>query len=194
MKRTPISVVCVVLLSAMLVCLAGCATKSKSQEAAGIMMSDQVTFSDLPVPQNFKLLRDQSYAYKDGQARIALLRYKGKGKIDDVSWFYQENMADCQWQDVNMIDYEKNVQQFVKAGESALVTIEKVNEPWFLIIPCHKIVITIQVMPNQNEMKNAAAVQSAPVSVVEPVAYEEPASATTTYEAPSKTMSLPVLK
>ncbi len=192
MKRTPISMVCVVLLSVMLLSLAGCATKSKSQEGAGMMLSDQVTFSDLPVPQNFKLLRDQSYAYKDGQARIALLRYKGKGKIDDVSWFYQQNMAAYQWQDVNMIDYEKNLQQFVKAGESALVTIERVNEPWFLIIPCHKIIITIQLMPRQDGMQSAAGVESAPRSVAEPVSYEEPASKR--YEAPSKAMSLPVLK
>ncbi|MDX9703795.1 MAG: hypothetical protein RBU23_12260 [Candidatus Auribacterota bacterium] len=185
MKQTPlrallvIALICIETLS-----ISGCASKNKKKDApGGIPLSNQITFSDLPVPKGFQLLRDQSYAYKDGQARIALLRYKGKGKIDDVSWFYQQNMADFQWKDINIIDYDKNIQQFVKGDESALVTIEKVNDPWFFIIPYHKILITIQLLPKQQLDADAGA-------PIVPQAYSEPDR----YEAPSRSMSLPVLK
>jgi len=126
----------------------GCAS-NKQAKTPDEIMSDQFTFSDVPIPSEYKLLRDQSYAFKDGQARIALLRYKGKGKIDDISWFYQEKMADFQWQEINIIDYDKNMQQFSKQEENCLVTIERINEPWFGIFPCHKILITIQLIPQK---------------------------------------------
>lgn len=147
-------------------------------------LSDQFTFSDLPVPQGYKLVRDQSYAYKDGQARIALLRYKGKGNIDDISWFYQQHMPEYRWEDVNIIDYDKNVQQFAKDQENALITIEKINEPFLFVIPVHKILVTIQLMPQRQEA----------ASNLEPIPAQAEMPEPRSFQPASQPAPMPVLK
>ncbi|MCD6459856.1 hypothetical protein J7L67_04225 [bacterium] len=165
--------------------VSGCAS-NRQAKTPDELMSDQFTFSDVPIPSKFELLRKQSYAFKDGQARIALLRYKGKGKIDDISWFYQEKMSQFQWQEVNIIDYDKNMQQFSKQAENCLVTIEKINDPWFGIFPCRKILITVQLIPQK---QNSSAGQGAVLN--KPPAKEAPA----TYNSnDSEALPMPVLK
>jgi len=130
----------------------GCA-KNKQQSAAvpqeysgrGFTVSSELTFSDIPVPKGFKLMRDQSYAFKDGQSRIALLRYSGKAKIDEISMFYQDTMQGYQWEEVKLIDYDKNIQQFVKENETCMVITEKSGGLF------SKTLITIQLTPNQKQ-------------------------------------------
>ena len=169
--------------------LSGCAS-NKEAKTPDEIMSDQFTFSDVPIPTEFKLLRDQSYAFKDGQARIALLRYKGKGEIDDISWFYQEKMSDFQWQEVNIIDYDKNMQQFSKQEENCLVTIEQINEPWFGIFPCHKILITIQLIPQKQNVSTEQGAGVSSTSSFTDVKRSQPASE----PSRSKSVPMPVLK
>ena len=169
--------------------ISGCASNKKAATPDEIM-SDQFTFSDVPIPSKFELLRDQSYAFKDGQARIALLRYKGKGKIDDISWFYQDKMAEFQWQEINIIDYDKNMQQFAKQEENCLVTIERINEPWFGIFPCHKILITIQLIPQK---QNSSLQQGSALNTSPAVAGTKTPTVKTQAKS-SKSTPMPILK
>ncbi|GEM_PF-1268844 len=127
----------------------GCAKNKKQAQipqeysGGGYTVSNDLTFSDIPVPKGFKLVRDQSYAFKDGQSRIALLRYKGKAKIDEISMFYQNTMQGYQWEEVKLIDYDKNIQQFVKENETCMVITEKTGGLF------SKTLITIQLTPHQ---------------------------------------------
>lgn len=130
--------------------LAGCATSqntnSETNEYEGLTISEEVNFSDVPVPSGFTFLRNESYVYKDGDARIALLRYKGSEKINPASIFFQTQMSRYQWREVKLIDYKQNIQQYMKGNELCIVTIERINTP-FLFIPIEKTLITIQLTP-----------------------------------------------
>ncbi len=138
----------ILLLSAVSLTLTGCAKNRNISDAdQAFMASDEFTFGDLPVPQGFKFMRQQSYAFKDGDSRIALLRYKSRKKFDIATTFYQNMMQNYQWEEVKIIDYEKNIQQFAKGSEICIVTIENINEPFFGIIPFIKTQITLQLVP-----------------------------------------------
>lgn len=141
-----------ILIIALSVMYEGCASKKQEQAKnqdtlQGLPLSDEATFSDIPVPQGFKLQRQQSYAFKDGELRIALLRYKSNEKLESTSWFYQDRMSQYQWEEIKIVDYEKNIQQYIKGGELCVVTIENVNEPFFGIFPIIKTQLTIQIIP-----------------------------------------------
>lgn len=128
--------------------LTGCAkNKNTKGTEQPFMASNEFTFGDLPVPQGFKFMRQQSYAFKDGGSRIALLRYKGRKKFSTATMFYQNMMQNYQWEEVKIIDYEKNIQQFAKGSEICIITIENINEPFFGIFPIIKTQITIQLVP-----------------------------------------------
>jgi hypothetical protein len=145
--------------------LTGCAAKkgeTYTDEYSGLNMSAEVNFSDIPVPQGFTFLREESYAYKDGGIRIALLRYKGSETINQTSVFYQSLMSQHQWTEIKLIDYKKTIQQYAKGSEMSIVTIERINQP-FLFIPIHKTLITIHLLPMPTASQ-ASAASAAPSS------------------------------
>ena len=151
MNRLPIRTLSVWVLTAIIALhISGCANKKKSTASAmSYPASNQVTFSDLPVPYGFKLDRKQSYAFKDGESRIAMLKYIGRTKMDQVSGFYQNTMDAYGWQALKLIDFAKTMQQFGKSNEICTITIERGNKPLLGIIPYARTIITMQVTPNR---------------------------------------------
>ncbi|MCB1194933.1 hypothetical protein KDK77_01995 [bacterium] len=146
--QSVIPIVCILFL---MMNTAGCAGKKKAAAASNqLRISDQITFSDLPVPYGFKLERSQSYAFKDGDSRIAMLKYTGRTKLDQVSGFYQNNMESYGWQALTLIDFEKTMQQFGKGQEVCTVTIERGNRPLLGIIPYSRTIITMQLTPSRS--------------------------------------------
>ncbi len=172
MKKVFFQSCSLIALIALFLVYAGCASKQVStEETPGLMISDEITFSDIPVPEGFKLLRQQSYAFKDGQSRIALLRYKSGEKLNMTSMFYQDMMSQYNWEEVKIIDYEKNIQQYVKGDELCFITIENINEPFFGIIKMLKTQITIQLipMPENASQTSISTSSTADVAEVTPV-------------------------
>ncbi|MCQ9208326.1 MAG: hypothetical protein NG712_03000, partial [Omnitrophica bacterium] len=82
--------------------LAGCAT-IKGKGSAGSELEENFTattlaasakarFSDLPVPVGFKLIQDKSFIFQTEDTRVALLKYSGRAKVQDLLEFYKEQM------------------------------------------------------------------------------------------------------
>ena len=128
------------------VLLSGCATmkgmfKGRSS-TAGVSKPPEVSailkFDDIPVPDGFKFIANQSFAFQTQDLRVGLLKYEGKADPDAIVQFYKEQMPLYNWKVVNLIEYGKRLLNFEKNGQSAVVTIEPRGT---------KVIITIAVSP-----------------------------------------------
>jgi len=109
-----------------LVFLTGCASfpiqrtpSDKPLEPAPLLK-----FSDVPVPQGFKLLANESFIFQNENGRVGLLRYAGSPTADQVVSFYREQMPQYGWFLLNIVEYGRRVLNFDKQNESCIITVE----------------------------------------------------------------------
>ncbi len=114
--------------------LAGCATtkgrgssefeEGEAYAATTLAVNAKLRFGDLPVPAGFKLIKDKSFVFQTEQTRVALLKYSGRAKLEDLVEFYREQMLLYNWQLLNVVEYGRSVLNFERAEQSCIVTIE----------------------------------------------------------------------
>ena len=117
--------------SAAILFLSGCATftKGRSQSAISpkanqLEVSTLLKFDDLPVPDGFKFIANESFAFQTQGVRVGLLKYEGRANPDAVVKFYKDQMPLYNWKVVNLIEYGRRVLNFEKNGQTAVVTID----------------------------------------------------------------------
>lgn len=114
---------------------AGCATtngKGVSGEleeeetfvTSTLAVTARLRFSDVPVPVGFKLIKDKSFVFQTEMTRVALLKYAGRAKLPDLVNFYREQMLFYNWELLNVVEYDRSVLNFERAGQNCIVTIE----------------------------------------------------------------------
>ena len=134
MKKVPgpsIIVISVLLLSIALI-LPGCATWGKSSKnseseegiEAGMPVAMDLRFDDIPVPKGFKFRKENSFAFDNEALRVALLRYVGRSRRQQIQEFYKDQMPLYNWQMINSVDYGKIILTYEKARELCIITIE----------------------------------------------------------------------
>ncbi len=114
--------------------LVGCATTndtSSSEEleegafvGSTLAVTAKLRFDDLPVPAGFKLVKNKSFIFQTEGTRVALLKYSGRAKQQDVLEFYKEQMLLYSWELLNVVEYGKSILNFERGGQSCIVTIE----------------------------------------------------------------------
>lgn len=114
--------------------VAGCAaiTGRSSSELEGeegyaptaLAVTAKLRFSDVAVPAGFKLLRNKSFVFQAEGTRVALLKYSGRAKLQDLIDFYKEQMLFYNWELLNVVEYGKSVLNFERTGQSCIITIE----------------------------------------------------------------------
>ncbi len=120
----------------LLFCLTGCAAftsiiqKDESEEHV-LLEPDEIVavnpdlrFDDLPVPVGFLVDLQSSYAFKNQETRVALLRYVGRQSTLNLIQFFTEQMPRYNWTLINQVEFEKIVLNFEKGRESCIVMIE----------------------------------------------------------------------
>lgn len=109
-----------------------------------LSVSSLLRFDDIPAPSGFNILDSESFAFQNDVTRVALLKYIGGKRADQVVWFYKEQMPLYNWNPINIIEYERRILNYEKEGESCIVTIESRGR---------KSVITIAISPKSRPMK-----------------------------------------
>lgn len=93
-------------------------------EGLGAAGDTQLQFADLPVPQNFELIRERSFSKEDQNSRMAYLFYQGRGSIEEVINFYKESMPLNRWSFESKSGLADRVTlKYNKEGEICTVTI-----------------------------------------------------------------------
>ncbi|MCM8778825.1 MAG: hypothetical protein NC898_01960 [Candidatus Omnitrophica bacterium] len=113
-------------LSVLLILLMGCASFPIQKTAADkpLESAPLLKFSDVPVPQGFKLMANESFIFQNENGRVGLLRYTGSPTADQAVNFYREQMPQYGWFLLNIIEYGRRVLNFEKGEESCIITIE----------------------------------------------------------------------
>lgn len=136
----------VIIAVAFSVALSGCASlkgmfkgsSTRTQASQSPEVSAILKFDDVPVPDGFRFIANESFAFQTQDVRVGLLKYEGKADPDAIVRFYKEQMPLYNWEVVNIIEYGKRLLNFEKDGQSAVVTIEPRGG---------KVIITIAVSP-----------------------------------------------
>jgi hypothetical protein len=102
----------------------GCATSSSSAPAKALQPSAILRFSDIPIPAGFNLITQQSFSFENSGVRVALLKYKGKGTLDQVLNFYKENMPLSRWNLLNISEFGQRMLNFEREGETCIITVQ----------------------------------------------------------------------
>ncbi len=114
--------------------VAGCAAikgkgSSELEEEEGyapttLAVSAKLRFSDVAVPAGFKLIQNKSFLFQAEGTRVALLKYSGRAKLQDLVEFYKEQMLFYNWELLNVVEYDKSMLNFARAGQTCIITIE----------------------------------------------------------------------
>lgn len=105
--------------------LSGCAMLSKDKSKENILEPQPTfKFSDVPVPSGFKMIGEESYSFETQGVRVGLLKYYGKGDVDQVVNFYREQMAMYNWTLLNVVEYGQRLMNFDREAETCIVNIQ----------------------------------------------------------------------
>lgn len=128
--------------------VAGCAAikgrgSSELEEEEGyapttLAVTAKLRFSDVPVPAGFKLIQNKSFVFQTEETRVALMKYSGRAKLQDLVDFYKEQMLLCNWELLNIVEYGRSVLNFERSRQSCIITLESKGM---------KKIITISVAP-----------------------------------------------
>ncbi len=69
-------------------------------------------FEDLPIPNNFKIINDDSFVYETDNYRTGIIKYRGKDSYKNVANFFKGELPKYSWDLRNSIEY-KNIAQLI---------------------------------------------------------------------------------
>lgn len=104
--------------------ISGCALMNKKEisTSPGLLEPQSIVkFSDLPVPAGFKLLAQDSYSFESSGVRVAVLKYRGKAKAEQVISFYKEQMPMYNWNLLNIVEYGERMLNFDNDSETCVI-------------------------------------------------------------------------
>ncbi|HQO79277.1 MAG TPA: hypothetical protein PLG17_12295 [Thermodesulfobacteriota bacterium] len=104
--------------------IAGCASFPSGNPDKVLEPTAALRFSDVPVPAGFKLIPEQSYSFENAGVRVALMKYKGRGTLDQVLNFYKEHMPLARWTLLNISEYGQRLLNFERENETCIITME----------------------------------------------------------------------
>lgn len=117
----------IMLASYSIIALYGCATISGRGKAATnpALLEPQAVlkFSDVPVPVGFKLIPQDSYFFEASNVRVGLLKYQGKGNIEQVVSFFKEQMVMYNWDLLNVVEYGQRLLNFDRESETCIISL-----------------------------------------------------------------------
>jgi hypothetical protein len=117
--------------------LTGCA----SAPDARIEPQTILKFTDIPIPVGLKPLAMASYSFESAGVRVAVLKYLGRGNLDQVINFYKEQMPMYNWNLINIVEYGQRLLNFERENETCIITMQ--TSGWWN----ENILVTISVGP-----------------------------------------------
>ena len=105
--------------------LVGCTTTGGYGDAEFVALETAtiLKFSDVPIPQGFRLMPNESFAFQNNQLRLALLKYTGKSSTERLVMFFKDQMPLYNWSLINIVEYGSNVLNFQRQDEICTITI-----------------------------------------------------------------------
>jgi len=104
--------------------ISGCASMMSANSDKVLEPASSLRFSDIPVPLGFKLIVQQSYSFENSGVRVAMLKYKGRGTLDQVLNFYKEQMPLSKWNLLNITEFGQRLLNFERENETCIISMQ----------------------------------------------------------------------
>ncbi|MFH1868583.1 MAG: hypothetical protein ABH843_06395 [Candidatus Omnitrophota bacterium] len=109
--------------------LSGCATTgSGGAESDGsskmLDVAMALRFEDVPVPNGFRAVTNESFIFQNDALRVGILKYAGRAYADQVVNFYKDQMPLYGWRFLNMLEYGRRIINFDREDQTCIVVIE----------------------------------------------------------------------
>jgi hypothetical protein len=117
--------------------MSGCASfpvQKSARPQASLGSAGTLKFEDVPVPQGFSLLANESFIFQTDTMRVGLLKYSGRPAADQVVSFYKEQMAQFGWSMINVVEYGRRILNFDSEDQSCVITVEPATTKTIVII------------------------------------------------------------
>ena len=107
----------------------------------GLAVASRLKFDDVPVPNGFRIIREDSFIFQDSSVRIGLIKYAGRPNVEDLVNFYKDQMPLYNWNLINIVEYGRAVINFEREDQTCIVTVEPYTT---------KTVLTIAIAPRSS--------------------------------------------
>ena len=115
-----------VLLFALVLSLPGCVTVQEQTtqiKSFSLKPARLLRFSDVPSPEGFELISEQSFILESGGVRAGILKYTGKANSQEVVLFYKNQMPMYNWALLSILEHGDHLLNFERENESCIVAI-----------------------------------------------------------------------
>ena len=116
-----------VLLFVLILSLSGCAVTPQRETTMIEDLEPQsaLRFSDVPTPEGFNILPQESFILEGEGTRAGLLKYTGEAELEDVVYFYKNRMSAYNWDLLNVVEYGDRMLNFERGNESCIITLKQ---------------------------------------------------------------------
>ncbi|GEM_PF-6915603 len=92
-------------------------------------------YDDLPIPNNFTLIGDESFSYEADKFRTGILKYQAKDDYKNVANFFKGELPKYNWNLVSSIEFQNILQLiFEKDSWISVISIKQKSSKTFLSI------------------------------------------------------------
>lgn len=119
----------VLAVSMLLACLlaascSGFRSEKQGSQRKELVTAEQLRFSDLPIPQGFRLRSSRSWDYEREGFRLCSHLYEGRASMAEVTDFFKNQMPVSSWRLTSeYLDSGVKVMNFNKANETCVIRI-----------------------------------------------------------------------
>ena len=89
--------------------------------ATGMLLAPDFRIADIPLPVGFKFDRKGSFVFQNDRMDVGRIQYSGTAVIDEVAQFYLDEMANYNWNLLNVTEHGTIWLFFEKPGKAANV-------------------------------------------------------------------------
>ena len=84
-------------------------------------------FTDIPVPENFKIDRKKSFIYEAGSIKAGIITYSGWSNLEKLVDFYKNEMLKYDWEILSIFEHTGVTLIYIKEGWNCTVRLSSKN-------------------------------------------------------------------
>ncbi len=94
------------------------------QEAVNYKSMLNMKFEDIPLPERFNLIPEESFVFTNDFMRLGMAKYRGRGDVTPLTFFFKKQMPLFNWVLGSSIEHSKSILTFQKEGQICIILIE----------------------------------------------------------------------
>ena len=120
---------CIILLLVFIIAVSGCASgglrrSSGADTPRALEVATHLKFEDVPMPNGFRIIPDDSFIFDNDVTRFGILKYSGSADASTVARFYRDQMPLYNWRFINLMEFNMRIVNFDRDDQTCTIIIE----------------------------------------------------------------------